>query len=392
MEESVLNNTETVLLGLLRRALFGQPFVIETTEVDWAQLYQEARAHTVQLLLYDAMTGQELDSMPLSLANMWRSDALQILQRNLLLLREQENILNILRKSNIPVTVFKGSACADNYPRPEMRCFGDIDLLVSKANIHLAQQLLKEQGYTKRKEACPWHVALQRDKYVVELHFAVSGIPDGVVGERLVQYLQSLPQLDICQQAVALLLHKLNHLRKDGLGLRQLCDWALFVQKWIDEESWTQLKPRLESFGLLHFAKVITRLCVEYLSLPEQAASWCMDADQILTADLLHDILQTGNFGSKQQRLGQKLFTDGGSGGRIMSLWRTSLYACKVNWPACKEHPFLLPVAPCVLLFRYWKQRKSYLRPPLRLWKSFRLAKSRQKLYQALRPFEINLI
>lgn len=387
-----MNNTEIVLLGLLRRALFGQPFVIEPAEIDWAQLYQEARAHTIQLLLYDAMTGQELDSMPLSIANMWRLDAFQILQRNLSLLREQERILNTLRKSNIPVAVFKGSACAENYPRPEMRCLGDIDLLVAKADIHLAQQLLKRQGYTERNEACLWHVALQRDKYVVELHFAASGIPDGVVGERLVQYLQSLPQLDISQQAIALLLHKLNHLRKDGLGLRQLCDWALFVQKWIDEELWTQLKPRLESFGLLYFAKVITRLCVEYLGLPEQAAPWCMEADRILTADLLQDILQTGNFGSKQQRLGQKLFTDGGSGGRVMSLWRTSLYAGKANWHVCKEHRFLLPVAPFVLLFRYWKQRKEHQRPSLRLWESFRLSKSRQKLYQALRPFETNLI
>ncbi|MCB7187645.1 nucleotidyltransferase family protein, partial [Anaerostipes caccae] len=63
-----------------------------------------------------------------------------------------------------------------------------------------------------------------------------------------------------------LLLHKLEHITSSGLGLRQLCDWAVFVHRDMTPERWEDLLPKLSRFGLLHFARVITRICVEDLA------------------------------------------------------------------------------------------------------------------------------
>lgn len=383
-----MKNNDYVLLGLLRRALFGYPFSFDVGETDWLSLLQEANAQTVHLLLYDCLTPEERAAMPHEVERQWQMIAFRTLQKNEVRVREQDWILRFFQENRIACSVFKGSACAKNYPRPELRCMGDIDLMVSREEAKRAETLLQAVGYETHNDRCPWHITMHRSNVIVELHIEPAGLPDGALGEQLRQYFQSAPKWNVCQEAVALLLHKLNHIRSDGLGLRQLCDWALFVKAQLDAEIWQQLEPQLGRFGLLRFAKVVTRLCVDYLGLDSEFAPWCMDAEQSLALELLEDILQTGNFGCKEERYGQKLFTDGGKGGRLASLWRVGIKTCKNNWSPCKRYPVLLPAAPVVLMLQRLTKRGRGERSALRLYTNFRTAKPRQKLYQAFKPFQ----
>ena len=380
-----------MLLGLLRRALFGKPFSFAEEDLGWAALFKEAKAQSVQLLLYDYLTAAERAAIPPEIEELWRLNALQTLQRNVALVYEQERILQAFLDEYIDCSVLKGSACAKNYPKPELRCAGDIDLLVAEENIESAQRLLEDRGYVVKSEKCPWHVAMYQGHTTVELHFEPAGLPEGEVGKELRLFFRTLPKLDVCQEAVALLLHKLNHIRNGGLGLRQLCDWALFVKEQIDADVWKVLEPQLRKFGLLRFAKVVTRLCVDYLGLDSEYAPWCMDAERDVALALLEDILRTGNFGCKENRYGQHLFTDGGPGGRLKSMWRVGIRTCQAHWPVCKRYPLLLSVAPFVLLIQHTKLRWFGKRPAFYLFATFRSAKPRQRLYQMLKPFEQEL-
>ena len=113
-----------------------------------------------------------------------------------------------------------------------------------------------------------------------------------------------------------------------------------------------------------------------------------MAADEALCRALLADILRTGNFGCKEERYGQRLFTDGRTENRLVSFFRTGVETCHTHWPSCKEHPLLLPAAPAVLVLRYRRQRKAGKRPPFRPFAAYRGVGERQKLYHALHPFE----
>jgi hypothetical protein len=67
--------------------------------------------------------------------------------RGLALRAQGERILQVLRSSNIPVQLIKGADFADHlYPRPELRSFTDIDLLVRPEDFQSAQDLLLEWG------------------------------------------------------------------------------------------------------------------------------------------------------------------------------------------------------------------------------------------------------
>lgn len=390
-----MTDTEQSLLTLLRRALFGCELPLPS-DVDWQRVFEEAVSHSVHLLVYDCLTEQERAAIPKETAALWRQEVLSAMWYNEQLLGEQQEVLKAL--SGLPCVILKGSSSAACYPRPELRCAGDIDLLLFPADVKKAEAILCAGGYCPPEDNHPFHRSMHREQFLVELHFEPPGIPLGASGAPLREYFQNaagegvlrggLPVLPPERQAVLLLLHKLEHITSSGLGLRQLCDWAVFVHRDMTPERWEDLLPKLSRFGLLHFARVITRICVENLALPPEDAPWCMTANEGLCRALLEDILRTGNFGCKEERYGQRLFTDGRAENRLVSFFRTGVETCHTHWPACKEHPLLLPVAPAVLVLRYREQRKTGKRPPFRPLAAYRSAGERQKLYHALRPFE----
>lgn len=313
-----MTDTEQSLLTLLRRALFGCELPLPS-DADWQRVFEEAVSHSVHLLVYDCLTEQERAAIPKETAVPWRQEVLSAMWYNEQLLGEQQEVLKAL--SGLPCVILKGSSSAACYPRPELRCAGDIDLLLFPADVKKAEAILCAMGYCPPEDNHPFHRSMHREQFLVELHFEPPGIPSGDSGAPLREYFRyaagegifrgGLPVLPPERQAVLLLLHKLEHITSSGLGLRQLCDWAVFVHRDMMPERWEDLLPKLSRFGLLHFARVITRICVEELALPREDAPWCMTADEALCRALLADILRTGNFGCKEERYGQRLFTDG---------------------------------------------------------------------------------
>lgn len=386
-----------ILLGLLGRALFHAEFTFDAKTAPWEELFAESCAQTVELLVFDALTNNERALMSAGTASAWQRAALQRLGRNEQLRYEQGRILAALQKEKLSCVVLKGSSCAQNYPDPALRCAGDIDLLVGKEGLAPARKVLESFGYAAYEEPHPFHLHMRKGAQVVELHHEPAGIPDGEMGEALRCFFagseqqapiqNTLPVLPVKEQAVMLLLHKLEHIVSSGLGLRQLCDWAVFVKSRLANEEWQRLEPILKDFGLLHFARIVTRICVEYLHLPKEAAPWCLDADRQLARRLLEDILRTGNFGRKENRYGQRLFTDANSSSRLTSFMKVGIQTCRNHWPPCERYPVLLPVAPVVLLARYRKHRQGGLRPAFRPQEAYKSAKGRQSLYAELKPF-----
>lgn len=394
-----MDRTAENLCRLIGRALFQAEAPL-SAPVDWEGIRREAAAQTVQLLVYDCLTDSERTDLLEETVRCWSREALLVAAGNERVAFEQEQALAVLKREGIPCMVIKGSSAALCYPKPELRCAGDIDLLVLSKDLERAQAALVRTGFTLSPETHKCECFLQRRNVLLELHFAVNGLPYGKIGEEmrcffadapmLAEERAGIPCLPTERQAIVLLLHKLSHLSSSGLGLRQLCDWAAFVHTALTPEAWGKLRPLLERFGLLRLAQTMTRICVDYLFLPAEDAAWCMEADPTLCRALMEEIMQAGNFGRKEKsHYGRHLFTDPQSEGRLSSLIHKTASAGRAHFPIFRRYPFLLPAAPAALWLRYLRQRRAGEREPFHPFAVYRDAKNRQRLYRKLRVFEV---
>ncbi len=394
-----MNACERTILDLLSRALFGKEIILEQP-VDWAKLYKEAKAQTVLPLVYNALTKGELELMPPELKSKWKHAFLQNVLVNEQVLYEQEQILALLNKNTVPCVVLKGKGSSLNYPNPSLRALGDIDLFVEPTDFEKVSLLLTESGCEEKGDGY-LHKSLYKNNAIVELHKepislkfnendeiarAVRAFFADVIEKRIL--IDATPIPSYIHQAVILLMHKLEHFLSAELGLRQLCDWAVFVKSRLDEELWQRLSPLLDEFGIKTFTIVITKVCIDYLGLPSSCAEWALDCDDALVKDVIELIVESGNFGGKvDNSYGQRLFVDAHSKNRISSFFKVLFSACREHWSPCAKHPILLPIAPFVVYFKYLKMRKQGKRKKLKLSTVYQRAGTRQKLYQELQPF-----
>lgn len=403
--------TETILLQLTGRALFHAPTDFDPAEVDWHALYQEATIQALPLLIWDTLTDEERSAVPEAVASHWEQDSFRFLMRNERILYEQKEVLRLLADAGIPCAILKGSSSAACYPQPSLRILGDIDILVKPEQQMEAVELLQANGYGDiLDERHPCHMTIYKGNVCVEVHKEPNGLFKDENAESLEKirnyfreavdqrrFAGDLPVLSDEQQAIVLLLHKLEHFITSGLGLRQMCDWAVFVNQKLNVKRpegralLEGLLSRLSEFGLLTFAGVMTRACVDSLGLPEEHAPWAMQYDEEMAAKVIGQILRDGNFGQKAKadKYGVWLFTDPNSSNRIASLIKTLGSTCRGSWPPCSEHAILMPVAPFVVLGKYLMRRHRGERPKLDLIKKYRQAGPEQKLYKELKLFVV---
>ncbi len=394
---------EKAVLALISRALFGATVELDA-HIGLNAVFKEACNQSVFALIYCNLTEAEKERIPIAEQEKWKIQLYMHIAKMEQLLYEQKDVLAILSENHIPVAILKGSTCAANYPDPTIRAMGDIDILVSPDEQRRAVKLLQKNGYSEildEKHHC--HFTVRKGNISVEVHKEPNGLFmnenteikakfDEFFADALdnIKMRGDYPMLSDKHQAVVLILHKLEHFTLGGLGLRQLCDWAVFVQNRMTPTLWSELEPLLASFGLLTFTRVITETCVDSLGLPKECAPWALDFDPDLCEKVIEAIMKNGNFGIKNSAYGERFFVDFNSKNQITSLFKVLGSSCRIHWPICEKYPVLMLIAPFVVCFRYLILRIQGKRPKFRFIKLYKRAGAKQQLYKDLMPFVVN--
>jgi hypothetical protein len=215
-----------------------------------------------------------------------------------------------LSSSNIPYVILKGCASAYYYPDPTLRSMGDVDFLVPGDYLEAAGQILEAQGLKPWDENHIAHIVYRGAGMCYEMHFKVAGFPNGHAGELMEQYFSDVfdkAELKMVgdsqmmlpspfHHGLVLLLHTVHHMTGEGIGLRHLCDWALFENSLSNDEFVEMYEDKLQAVGLWRFAQILTQVSIKYLGAEKR--EWAGEADE-LADQLMEDILSAGNFGVK---------------------------------------------------------------------------------------------
>lgn len=374
--------SETIL-SLINKSLFGTVFEVDK-DADYAAAMQEARAQ--------AVVGLVAPVIPESFREEWSPYANQIIINYIRNMHAQDELLRVFSTAGISVAILKGAAAAVYYPVPSRRTMGDIDFIVPQDRFEDACALMKANGYavSHLEEEKYRHIGYSKGGVSFELHHHFSYV-DLDIENYITEGMNSLeirsfdghtfPMLPPLANGLVLLAHMRSHL-KSGLGLRQLIDWMMYVDKVLDDAFWKgQFHAAAKEKRLETLAIVATRLCQMYLGLSERI-TWCKGADEELCETLLDSLLESGNFGRKHGD-GGKVETVA-TGMRSKGVFSYLQSAGEYNWKAYHKHKWLKPFAWLYQIFRYIRQAFSAHRGGKAISKDLDRSKARYEMLKRL--------
>ncbi|MBO5321644.1 MAG: nucleotidyltransferase family protein [Clostridia bacterium] len=395
-------NLQTAFSHLCSFALFGKE--TQTKEFKAGEILKEANRQTVYPLVctaLEAVSGENYTAEP---------QFLQRIAENMRVSFDHSEIHRALSEKGIKYVAFKGVASAKYYKEPLLRTMGDTDILVYPKDIKVVNSALEKIGYKALDslEKDHGHIAFIRKKGEAEskceVHFSVGGIPENKA-EVFSKYLNVIENAELIKtqngeclvpskfhHGVILLLHTATHLIREGVGLRHLCDWAVFINSVSEAEMTETFEGPLKEMGLWEFARILTAVCVEYLGCEKKV--WVENVEKSLLENVFSDIFSGGNFGTKDaDRYTQiKYIADRKDGSvdrknPILQVFKTLTEKTRREVKFVKEHPVLLPFGVVYTSAKYLflvatKKRKADS------IKTINDAKHRKDIYSEFKLFE----
>lgn len=284
-------------------------------------------------------------------------------------MEEQQELLSLLSSHAIPVVVLKGAAAAMNYPQPEYRCMGDIDIIVQPDDFIRTYEVMCNAGYKAEQtlEDYVRHIGFHSSLGIeIELHHYFSTSNNKKQNKVLDDYIYhaiphsvtanvcgyAVPVLPTLENGLVLLAHINQHLRS-GLGLRQIIDWMCYVENYLEDDCWfTSFSNAAEQIGMRQLAIITTAMCRKYLGMKKDI-SWCGEiSDTSICDEFMEYILSHGNFGQIDSTKATTV--------SVIRMFRNPIHGLKKaqkagchTWKALKKHPWLRPFAWVYQLIRW---------------------------------------
>ena len=400
MENILLPKSQKTLLSLVGHGLFSTPLTLDQ-DVDWKEVFSEGMMQAVALLAFQNYKELPLDEETAALV---QKHVKESTKENLFCFHSHKYLHNLMTKNIIPYCIIKGAASAYRYPDSLLRNMGDVDFYVPFDRFEEALALLLAEGFQKIPGNHSYHVTLLKGGMDLELHFRPLATPDGELESVFYEYWSDIFEKSKLtndgfgsyvfpsdfHHGFILLTHLQSHLLAGGVGLRHVCDWAVFANAFSNDEFVSLFEQKLKRVGLWRLAQALSLASVKHLGATH--CEWMGD-DFALADALLADILCGGNFGRKdRQRTYEGLFisdtaTAGTGKNRFSQIIRSMNRMVDYNWGWVAKMPIFYPVGWLWLSLRFLFRVLTGKRR-LHLASTLKKSGERKKLYEDLALFK----
>lgn len=398
---SEMRYADSVLLSALADSIHGKtPQFPDDCNCD--EVFSEALSQGVLPLIYGGEFHSEKD---------FSRSVLSCSIKGLAVEKQHANIHRILTKANIPYVILKGCASGYYYPDPSRRCYGDVDFLIPSEYKEKTSSVLLDEGFADEKHGNAIHDLYSFMGCRFEMHTEPAGIPNVVAGDRIRDSLKRIITDNVevdtefgkiripsaFHHGLVLLLHTAHHLTAEGIGLRQLCDWAVFMESFSEEEFLLIFKDKLLISGLWEFTTVLCACCSTYLGCKEFFFTKSVNPD--IVNSLIDDILSGGNFGQKDTDRAHEamLISDHAKNGvgnksKLSQFVQSSNSIVYKNWKISKKIKVLLPFGWLYFGGRYIIRSLAGKRPAINIADTINSADKRIELYKNFHLYETGVI
>jgi hypothetical protein len=308
----------SLFLELLRSAIWNKPAVEELFQGAgssvWEELFNLANSQGVIALLYDGIMTLPAACRPekkLLYKLFLKTEAIERLNRKLN--EELKHLAAAYDRMGCSFVLLKGQGNATLYPRPEHRSPGDIDLfLYRKEDYWRANEWARRKGYKMDAENIH-HRSFDINGVHVENHKKISyfGIRryDRLLESEIGEIIRNnrFVELEIDDLKVAVLppefnafyifYHLFHHFIHLGVGLRQFCDWVLFMHAYSERMEKAVIAELAREFDLSEAIALFASVAVKYLGARTEVFPFTVDPEGSWVDMVMDDILKGGNFG-----------------------------------------------------------------------------------------------
>lgn len=187
------------------------------------------------------------------------------------------------RGHGLRIMVLKGYACSLNWPKPEHRPCGDIDIWQFGKQKKADALLVSEKGI-QVDNSHHHHSVFYWGDFMVENHYDFINVHHHKSNVKLEKIFKELAQDDSNSEdingeviylpspnlhALFLLKHTMNDFAAFSMSLRQVLDWGFHVQKQGNEIDWDWLTDVLKENHMMDFFNTINAICVDDLGFPD---------------------------------------------------------------------------------------------------------------------------
>lgn len=319
-----MTTEDELLLGLLRFGFWNRWDSTLPEKINWEELLAKAKYHKLIPFIYDAICRLQIEqpqrnfSISDEMLIVMKQYSIRTVIRNADLIRYQKEIVSAFEEKRIQGCILKGTSLMVDYPKPNLRALGDLDIYVRPEAFSDAGDVLKNMGFEYLKSTTLYHAAYVKGGFEVELHNSLAGLPLGKTRSKMfflkdmcergvegdINYGNNLVPCDL-DCALVQLLHILHHTAGKGLTFRLLCDWMMFVNKHLTDKEWEEsFKAIFDSLGLTQAAMLITKICQDYLGLDNPEVTWCQKITKEEYASYFTYVLTNGNLANQKKKGG----------------------------------------------------------------------------------------
>lgn len=245
-------------------------------DISLQDFFNKLKSHSVEALVYTALADPyNLDSIDKEAAQLWKKETLfsTIYQQEHT--GQMESFFKACNENNIPIIALKGLLLKDLYPNPNTRTMCDADVLVHQEDMDTVCHLLTQLGYTAEEEDdSEYHLTFSHPDFFhhIEVHWTLcprlsSNNAQSWVSQiwqhcTTVQYGQaSILSLSLEDHLIFLCLHMLSHIRYYGFGIRQLCDFYLFIKHYEAQLDWKYFSVLVKSLNISNLFSYTINTC-----------------------------------------------------------------------------------------------------------------------------------
>ncbi len=333
-----MTQTEQLLLSLIRIGIWKDHVIKSIPEnTDWNELYTLAQNQGVAAIVLDGINYCYDKGIDLKMDFQAKMDWIGLVSQMEVIYAQHEKNMRALaawyKQHNIKMMVLKGYGLSLNYPVPNHRPCGDIDIYLF-GNQKEADQLLQEELGIKVDKSHHHHTVFSFQGETVENHYDFLNVYVRKSNVPIEKKLKEIANTDFTDctdvvlpsvefNAIYLLRHCAAHFASTEMTIRQVSDWAFFMKKHYQEIDFDKYLPYIKQEGMYRFYNLMGLFCMRELG---------------FDASIFHGVFCD----SLEERFAQEILTpefkDSENGNLLWSLW----------------------VKPCRWWHNRWKNRLCY--------------------------------